>query len=148
VVPTERSGMAAGINDTFRQVGVAVGIAAWGAILLGRGADRTAELTAGTPAGAGEHPRRLVEATSAGDLDAAVAALPPAGRETAAHAAREGFLAGLNDVLTLAGAVALVGAVFALWLVRQRDIEGEAPHAVDGQVSSRQATATASDAGG
>jgi TctA family transporter len=29
VVPKERSGMAAGINDTFHQVGVAVGIAAW-----------------------------------------------------------------------------------------------------------------------
>jgi EmrB/QacA subfamily drug resistance transporter len=29
VVPRERSGMAAGINDTCRQVGVAVGIAAW-----------------------------------------------------------------------------------------------------------------------
>ena len=42
VVPRERSGMAAGINDTVRQVGVAVGIAAWGAILLARGADRVA----------------------------------------------------------------------------------------------------------
>ena len=31
VVPKEQSGMAAGINDTFRQVGIAVGIAAWGA---------------------------------------------------------------------------------------------------------------------
>src|ERR687896_228520 len=37
VVPKEQSGMAAGINDTFRQVGIAVGIAAWGAIFLGRG---------------------------------------------------------------------------------------------------------------
>ena len=27
--------MAAGINDTFRQVGIAVGIAAWGALFLG-----------------------------------------------------------------------------------------------------------------
>jgi predicted MFS family arabinose efflux permease len=34
VVPRERSGMAAGINDTFRQVSVAVGVAAWGAIFL------------------------------------------------------------------------------------------------------------------
>ena len=34
VVSKERSGMAAGINDTFRQVGVAVGVAAWGAIFL------------------------------------------------------------------------------------------------------------------
>src|SRR5215208_1485900 len=38
VVPKEQSGMAAGINDTFRQVGIAVGIAAWGAIFLGAGA--------------------------------------------------------------------------------------------------------------
>jgi predicted MFS family arabinose efflux permease len=37
VVPKERSGMAAGINDTFRQLGVAVGIAAWGALLVGGG---------------------------------------------------------------------------------------------------------------
>lgn len=30
VVPRERSGMAASINNTFRQLGVAVGIAVWG----------------------------------------------------------------------------------------------------------------------
>ena len=41
VVPKEHSGMAAGINDTFRQVGVAVGIAVWGAIFVGRGATRS-----------------------------------------------------------------------------------------------------------
>lgn len=35
VVPRERSGMAAGINDTFRQVGIAVGVAVWGAVFLG-----------------------------------------------------------------------------------------------------------------
>ena len=34
--------MAAGINDTFRQVGVAVGIAVWGAIFVGAGADKVA----------------------------------------------------------------------------------------------------------
>jgi EmrB/QacA subfamily drug resistance transporter len=49
VVPKEQSGMAAGINDTFRQVGVAVGIAVWGAIFVGRGADKVEALTAGTP---------------------------------------------------------------------------------------------------
>src|SRR6266511_3384942 len=47
VVPKERSGMAAGINDTFRQVGVAVGVAVWGAIFIGRGADKFRELTDG-----------------------------------------------------------------------------------------------------
>ena len=56
VVPKEQSGMAAGINDTFRQVGIAVGIAAWGAIFLGRGAAKVEELAAGTPAATGERP--------------------------------------------------------------------------------------------
>jgi EmrB/QacA subfamily drug resistance transporter len=36
IVPESQSGMAGGINDTFRQVGIAVGTAAWGAILINR----------------------------------------------------------------------------------------------------------------
>ncbi|HEX2102671.1 MAG TPA: MFS transporter [Solirubrobacteraceae bacterium] len=127
VVPTRQSGMAAGINDTFRQVGVAVGIAVWGAVFAGRGADRVAELTAGSPAAAGERPRQLVEATSSGSLHQALAAVPPDARATVAGAAREGFLAGLNDVLTLGALLSLAGAVLALWLVRERDIERHAP---------------------
>jgi EmrB/QacA subfamily drug resistance transporter len=123
VVPKERSGMAAGINDTFRQVGVAVGIAVWGAIFIGRGADKVAELTAGTPAAIGDRPRQLVEAASSGNLDQALASVPPSAREQVSNAAGEGFLAGFNDVLTLGGVLALAGAVLALWLVREREIE-------------------------
>jgi EmrB/QacA subfamily drug resistance transporter len=125
VVPKEQSGMAAGINDTFRQVGVAVGIAVWGAIFVGRGADKVGELTAGTPAASGERPRQLVEAASSGNLDQALAAVPPGSRQDVSDAAREGFLTGLNDVLTLGALVSLAGAVLALWLVRERDIERE-----------------------
>ena len=125
VVPKERSGMAAGINDTFRQVGVAVGVAVWGAIFIGRGADKVRELTAGTPLASGGHPRQLVEAASSGSLHQAVASLPPGSRQAATNAAREGFLAGFNDVLTLGGLLCLAGAVLALWLVREREIERE-----------------------
>jgi EmrB/QacA subfamily drug resistance transporter len=125
VVPKERSGMAAGINDTFRQVGVAVGIAVWGAIFVGRGADKVAELTAGTPTAVGDRPRELVEAASSGNLDQALAAVPPQAHQAVAHAAREGFLAGFNDVLVLGGVLSLAGAVLALWLVREREIERE-----------------------
>jgi EmrB/QacA subfamily drug resistance transporter len=125
VVPREQSGMAAGINDTFRQVGVAVGIAVWGAIFVGRGADKVTELTAGTPAASGDHPRELVEAASSGNLDQALAAVPPGAREAASNAAREGFLSGLNEVLTLGALVSFAGAALALWLVREREIERE-----------------------
>jgi EmrB/QacA subfamily drug resistance transporter len=123
VVPKEQSGMAAGINDTFRQVGVAVGIAVWGAIFVGRGADKVAELTAGTPLANGDQPRELVEAASSGNLDQALGAIPPGARPAASNAAGEGFLTGLNDVLVLGALLSLAGAVLALWLVRERDIE-------------------------
>jgi hypothetical protein len=123
VVPKEQSGMAAGINDTFRQVGVAVGIAALGAIFVGRGADRVGELTAGTPAASGERPRELIEAASSGNLDQALGAVPPEAQQTVATAAGEGLLAGLNDVLTIGALLSFAGAALALWLVREREIE-------------------------
>jgi EmrB/QacA subfamily drug resistance transporter len=126
VVPKEQSGMAAGINDTFRQVGVAVGIAVWGAIFVGRGADKVAELAAGTSTATGDRPRQLVEAVSSGSLDHALASVPPGTRQALSTAAREGFLAGFNDVLTLGALVSFAGAALALWLVRERDIEREA----------------------
>jgi hypothetical protein len=124
-VPKEQSGMAAGINDTFRQVGIAVGIAVWGAIFVGRGADKVAELTAGTPAATGDRPRVLVEAASSGNLDQALGAVPPGAREAVSNAAGQGFLSGLNEVLMLGGLVSLAGAVLAVWLVREGEIERE-----------------------
>jgi EmrB/QacA subfamily drug resistance transporter len=124
VVPKEQSGMAAGINDTFRQVGIAVGIAAWGALFLGRGAEKVSELAPGA-AGTGDRPRQLVEAASSGNLDQALSSMPPGARGSVAAAAREGFLAGINDILALGAVLALAGAVIALLLVRERDIERE-----------------------
>jgi EmrB/QacA subfamily drug resistance transporter len=125
VVPKERSGMAAGINDTFRQVGVAVGVAVWGAIFIGAGADKVRDLAAGTPTAAGDHPRQLMEAMSSGGLHQVTATVPPGARQTAVGAAGEGFLSGFNDVLTLGALVAFAGAVLALWLVREGEIERE-----------------------
>jgi EmrB/QacA subfamily drug resistance transporter len=125
VVPKERSGMAAGINDTFRQVGVAVGIAVLGAVFVGRGADKVSELAAGTPAATGDRPRQLVEAASSGNLDQAVSAVPPGARPGIADAAGQGFLTGLNDVILIGALLCLAGAVLSLWLVREREIERE-----------------------
>jgi EmrB/QacA subfamily drug resistance transporter len=119
VVPKERSGMAAGINDTFRQVGVAVGIAAWGAIFTARGAAKIESLA---PQARG-HGRQLVEAVSADRLHSAVSALPSGVAGTVAHAARVGFLSGLNEVIVLGGGLALLGAIAAALLVREREIE-------------------------
>jgi EmrB/QacA subfamily drug resistance transporter len=142
VVPKEQSGMAAGINDTFRQVGIAIGIAAWGAIFLGRGAAKVEEVAAGTPAATGERPRQLVEAVSSGNLDTALASVPPGQRDTVENAAREGFLAGLNEIVMLGGILSIAGALFALWLVRERDIERSEPiEAIEGEALPEPAAA-------
>jgi EmrB/QacA subfamily drug resistance transporter len=114
VVSKEQSGMAAGINDTFRQVSLAVGVAAWGAIFLARGADKISSLVPGAPA------HRLIEAASAGGL-------PPTAHGVLADAARQGFLSGLNTILVIGGLLALAGALAAAWLVREHEIEHDVP---------------------
>ena len=136
VVSKERSGMASGINDTFRQVGIAVGVAAWGAIFLGRGADKISTLAAGTPAAHGDHPRQLIEAASSGGLGSALAGLPRGSRAVVANAAREGFLSGLNTILVIGAVLAFVGAALALWLVREHEIERDQPELVAAEVSA------------
>ena len=117
--------MAAGINHTSRQVGIADGIAAWGALFLSRVASKVEELAAGTPAATGERPRQLIEAASSGNLDSALAAVPAGARERVANAAGEGFISGLNDIFLLGGLLSVVAGIVALWLVRERDIERE-----------------------
>lgn len=124
VVPKEQSGMAAGINDTFRQVGVAVGIAAWGAIFLGAGASKAQDV-AGAANLSHDQARGLVEATSSGALPQALASVPAGAREAARNAAEQGFIHGLNEVLLLGAALAFAGSLLALWLVREGDIERE-----------------------
>jgi predicted MFS family arabinose efflux permease len=131
VVPKEQSGMASGINDTFRQVGIAIGIAAWGAIFLGRGASKVETIAAGTPAAQGSRPRELVEAVSSGHLNDAVAAAPPGARAGIADAAHQGFLAGFNEILVLGGIFAVAASLVALWLIREEDIERETPIEVE-----------------
>jgi len=119
VVPKEQSGMASGINDTFRQVGIAVGVAVWGAIFLGVGSSKVETLT-----GLGsDRSRDLVEAASSGNLDQALRQVPAGSREQVADAAREGFLAGFNNISVLGGVLAFAAAIGAFWLVRERDIE-------------------------
>ena len=102
-----------------------MGVAVWGAVFIGRGADKARDVLAGTTDAVGDHPRQLVEAASSGSLHQAVAHAPPQGRGAVVNAAHQGFLAGFNDVLTLGGLVCIAGAVLALWLVRESEIERE-----------------------
>jgi EmrB/QacA subfamily drug resistance transporter len=102
VVPHNRSGMGSGANSTFRQVGIATGIAALGAVfqhdLGGHGA-------------------------------------------IAQHASKAAFVGAFTNILHIAAAIAFVGALAAIALVRQRDFV--ASHAPAG---APEAALTASEA--
>ncbi len=124
VVEPQRAGMASGINSTFRQVGIATGIAAWGAIF--------------------QH----VVNSKAGAFAQQVGGQMPSGRQgsfsdfisfglyrqigpRADGPGREAFLGGLDQILVVAGIVALVGAALCVVLIRPGDFvaHGEQPEA-------------------
>jgi len=119
VVHPSRSGMASGINSTFRQVGIATGIAALGAVFQARVTSRIGDAVAGTPV-AGQA-KQLGEAVASSGAGPVVAAVPPPARQAVAAAARQAFIGGLNEILVIAAVVAFVGAVLSFALVRERD---------------------------
>jgi EmrB/QacA subfamily drug resistance transporter len=120
VVPTARSGTAAGVNNTFRQLGIAGGIAALGAILQRTIQSDVADRITGTPAADGR-PGVVAQQVGAGDVGGALASLPRSARGALQSAYDQAFVGALNELLLIAAGVALAGAVVALVLMRDRD---------------------------
>jgi EmrB/QacA subfamily drug resistance transporter len=115
VVEPRRAGMASGINSTFRQVGIATGIAAWGALFQHQVATQFTKLAA---------ERGLHGAAPRG---ASVADFVTFGGPERTHNAKliavaeSAFDSGLNHILLIAALVALAGAVLCVVLVRPAD---------------------------
>jgi EmrB/QacA subfamily drug resistance transporter len=112
VVPAARAGMGSGINNTFRQVGIATGIAALGAVFQARVESKLSDLLPNAPAG-------LADLVSSGGTQAAVQA--SGGRPRVAEASTVAFTSALNEILLIGALVALVGAALGFLLVRARD---------------------------
>lgn len=111
VVAPERSGMASGISNTFRVGGLAIGVAALGALFQHR-LGASLETSLGHPAPG------LAKAVASGGTHAAVLGAP---HRLNVEVALRAFADGLNAILAVgAGAVAL-GALGGLVLVRTRD---------------------------
>ena len=118
VVRPQQSGMASGINTTFRQVGIATGIAALGAVFQARVESKLTEILPAQFAGRSD---QLAEAIASGGTNQAVAQAPPQARGQVTDAANQAFISGFNDILLLGVGIAVVGAVSAILLVRRRD---------------------------
>ncbi|MFD6418214.1 MFS transporter [Streptomyces sp. NPDC060194] len=120
-VEPARAGVASGLSNTFRSMGIALGVAVMGAVFADRVKDSVGEGLAGTPLAdrAGE----LGHAVSSGQLGKVIGELPAQERGLFAEAAKAGFVDGLNSILVLAAIVAFVGALAVVPLIRERDIE-------------------------
>jgi EmrB/QacA subfamily drug resistance transporter len=125
VVEPRRAGMASGINNTFRQVGIATGIAALGAIFQSR---ITSHLAASGKVPGGQVDR-FAQAVSSGATQQALKSVPPQARSQAATLAHAAFISGLNEILLVAAFVLFAGAVLALVLVRRKDLVASGPAA-------------------
>jgi EmrB/QacA subfamily drug resistance transporter len=112
VVPPERSGMASGISNTFRIGGLAVGVAALGAVFQ----HRLAESLEGSLGGA---QGALAKSVASGGMRAATALAH--GHSDVVEASRRAFASGLNELFLIGAGLVLIGALGAVALVRLRD---------------------------
>ena len=119
VVPPQRSGMASGINSTFRQVGIATGIAVLGAIFEREITTALTPKLAGTPVAA--HSTAIAHAVAGGGAGSVHASVPPGQRPAATLAVHSAFASAMNEILLVAAVVALAGALLGLVLVRPKD---------------------------
>jgi len=102
VVEPRRAGMASGVNNTFRQVGIATGIAGLGAIFQ--------DTISSKLHGAGS-----AKAVASGAV------------QQGGDVARAAFISGLNEILLIGAIIAFAGAVLALILIRSRDLVASGP---------------------
>lgn len=118
VVPPHKAGMASGVNTTFRQVGIATGIAALASVFTSA---IQHHLSGALPASLAGSAPAIVHAVRQGSVGQLLASVPAADRAAVGAALRSSFAAGLNDLLYVTAALALAGAVCATLLIRRKD---------------------------
>ncbi len=122
-VPGPSAGTASAAVNTFRQLGLALGIAVLGTLFAAR--ISTVVSDGGAP--------ELGDALTAGQAGRVLAAAPPTDRAGLDGLVHTAFAAGLDRIFVVAGAGALVAAALVIALVRPPRAAAEAPAAVRGR---------------
>jgi EmrB/QacA subfamily drug resistance transporter len=117
VLPPAQGGLASGINNTARQLGLAVGIAVLGAVLQSSIAAGVEERTDGLGSARGAVTDRIAD----GDVAAATRLAPAGARDSLHSTYNAAFASGINELLLIGVVLSLLGLAAALTLVRTRD---------------------------
>jgi len=120
VVPPQRAGMASGINSTFRQVGIATGIALLGTLFSSQVKSSVQTGVAAVPALARQGPK-IAAAVQSGEVGQLIAKLPPQTRQKVGTITHAAFATGLNRILLVAAIIAFVAGIVSLLAIRSKD---------------------------
>jgi len=120
VVPPQRAGMASGINSTFRQVGIATGIALLGTLFSNKVSAEVVTRVARVP-GLSHRGPQIATAVQSGEIRSVIGKLPEHARQAVGTITRAAFTTGLNHILLVAAIIALASGVVALVAIRSRD---------------------------
>jgi hypothetical protein len=120
VVAPQRSGMASGVNTTFRQIGIATGIAVYGSVFASALRQKLGQDLASTPS-LHEHVPRIVAAVQQGNAAQIFDATPQSLRGPLAVAIHASFAGALDVLLVVSAVLALVGGACSGALIRRRD---------------------------
>jgi EmrB/QacA subfamily drug resistance transporter len=113
--PVTKSGMASGLNSTFRLLGVAVGVALLGAIVEHEVSASLAQSLPVIP------PHALIDVVATGNVEAATSFAQSNGGPDISVQAETAFVHGFDTIQLVSAVIAFTGAILALVLVRQRD---------------------------
>jgi len=125
VVEPRRAGMASGINNTFRQVGIATGIAALGAVFQSRITSVLAQsdISPLVPL----HPLAQAIASGATPKSLPINRGPQGTQLNPTEVAHHAFITGLNTIFVIAAFGLFAASILAFVLVRQRDFVASGP---------------------
>ena len=120
VVRPQQAGMASGINSTFRQVGIATGIALLGTLFSSQVKSEVVRQVAGKASLAHQGPK-IAAAVQSGEVGQLIAKLPPQARQATAQITRGAFASGLDRILLVAAIIAPASGVLSFLLIRGKD---------------------------
>jgi len=127
VVEPARAGMASGINSTFRQVGIATGIAGLGTLFTHVVTTHIESLLRGVR---GLRPHAVAAiangVSQGGGARSGLGTLPSGARRQVVHSIHAAFTSGLDDIFLVGAVLSFAAALLVLFLIRSRDFEASA----------------------
>jgi hypothetical protein len=120
VVKPQQAGMASGISSTFRQVGIATGIALLGTLFSSSVKSYVSDHITSVPGLSGRG-GQIATAVQSGTITQTLKSLPAKARQPVGLITKSAFTDGLNQILLVAAVIALVSAVVAFASIRTKD---------------------------